>query len=79
VDFGLSEAEQARLYMALQLQAQQALETIRSRSEMAGLDQLSEDEINAEIQAERHEAANPPSLPSLSSSNTTPSSSASYL
>jgi AbrB family looped-hinge helix DNA binding protein len=59
VDFGLSEAEQARLYTALQLQAQQALETIRSRSDMAGLDQLSEDEINAEIQAERHEAANP--------------------
>jgi len=59
MDFGLSEAEKAQLFMALQLQAQQALETIRNQSEMAGLDQLGEDEINAEIQAVRDEAANP--------------------
>jgi hypothetical protein len=58
MDYGLSEAEKAQLYMALQLQAQQALETIRSQSEKAGLDQLSEDEINVEIQAVRDEAAN---------------------
>ena len=58
MDFGLSEAEKARLYMALQLQALQALETIRSQSQMAGLDQLSENEINAETQAVREEAAN---------------------
>jgi AbrB family looped-hinge helix DNA binding protein len=56
-DFGLSEAEKARLYSALQLQAQQALESIRAQSERAGLDQIGEDEIEAEIRAARDEIA----------------------
>ncbi len=56
-DYGLSEAEQISLYNALQLQAQQALETIRTVSEKAGAYRLSEDEIEAEIQAERDETS----------------------
>lgn len=56
-EFGLSEAEKTRLYNALQLQAQQALEAIRIQSEKAGFDQLSDDEIHAEIRAARDETA----------------------
>jgi AbrB family looped-hinge helix DNA binding protein len=58
-DFGLSEAEKAALYNALQLQAQQALETIRLQSEAAGLDRFSDEELNAEIQSARHADAGP--------------------
>ncbi len=58
-EYGLSESEKTTLYMALQLRAQQALETIRSQAEQAGLDKLTEQEIEAEIQAVRN--ANPDS------------------
>lgn len=50
-NFSLSFEEKATLFLALQLQAQQALESIRLQAERAGLNQLSEEEINAEIQA----------------------------
>lgn len=50
-NFGLSQAEKPTLLLALQLQAQQALETIRLQSEKASLNQLSQEEINAVIQA----------------------------
>jgi AbrB family looped-hinge helix DNA binding protein len=53
--FRLSEAEKTTFYLALQLQAQQALETIRQHSQRLGLDQLPEDEIEAEINDARHE------------------------
>ncbi len=58
-NFDLSEADKAALYNALQLQAQQALETIRLQSEAAGLDRLSDEEIDTEIQVARHAAAGP--------------------
>jgi len=57
-EFGLNEDEKTRLYQALQLQAQQALEMIRAHSEHAGIDLLDEAEIDAEIQAVRDEAPN---------------------
>lgn len=47
--FGLSEAEKTTLYLALQLQAQQSLETIRQHSQRLGLDRLTEAEIETEI------------------------------
>ncbi len=52
-EFDLSEAEKSTLYMALQLQAQKALETIRSQAEKAGLDRLTDQEIDVEIKAAR--------------------------
>ena len=55
VEFSLNEVEKSILYTALQLQAQQALETIRSQAEQGGLNQLSDTEIEAEIQAARHD------------------------
>jgi hypothetical protein len=58
--FGLSDDEKSTLFMVLQLQAQQALEAIRSQTEMLGQDRLSEDEIEAEIQAARLEASRSP-------------------
>ena len=59
-EFGLSDEEKSNLYMALQLQAQQALEAIRSQAEMAGQDQFSDDGIEAEVQAARNEASRSP-------------------
>lgn len=53
-EFGLTAEEKASLYQILQLRAQAALETIRASAEQKGLNQLSQDEINAEIQAARH-------------------------
>jgi hypothetical protein len=55
-EFGLSEAEKSTLFMALQLQAQKALETIRFQAEQARLDQLTDQEIEAEIDATRNAA-----------------------
>jgi AbrB family looped-hinge helix DNA binding protein len=54
-DFGLSEAEKVKIFSVLQLQAQQALESIRAQSERGGLDQISEEKIEADIQAVRNE------------------------
>jgi AbrB family looped-hinge helix DNA binding protein len=55
-EFGLSSAEQKSLYQALQLKAQAAVEAIRSSSESTGLSDLSEEDIEAEIQAARDES-----------------------
>jgi AbrB family looped-hinge helix DNA binding protein len=55
--YGLSADEKATLFIALQYQAQQALETMRAQAETGGLNQLSDEEINAEIQAVRDEAS----------------------
>jgi AbrB family looped-hinge helix DNA binding protein len=52
-EFGLAAEEKASLYQILQLRAQAALETIRASTEQKGLNRLSLDEINAEIQAAR--------------------------
>jgi AbrB family looped-hinge helix DNA binding protein len=51
--FRLSKAEKTTYYLALQLQAQQALETIRLHSERLGLDQTTEAEIEAEINEDK--------------------------
>ena len=56
-EFGLGMQEKAQLYLALQLQAEQALEEIRIQARATGADQLTDDEINAEIQAVRDEAS----------------------
>jgi AbrB family looped-hinge helix DNA binding protein len=53
LEYGLSEAEKSTLYMALQLQAQKALEDIRDQAEKAGLDKFTDQEIEAEIKAAR--------------------------
>jgi AbrB family looped-hinge helix DNA binding protein len=58
-DLGLSEDEIVRLYMALQLRAQQALETIRVQAEKSGLNDVSDEEVDREIQAARNEASRP--------------------
>lgn len=55
--FGLSAEDKADLFLALQLQAEQALEEIRVKAQMAGVDQLTDSEIAAEIQAARDEAS----------------------
>jgi AbrB family looped-hinge helix DNA binding protein len=56
-EFGLGAEEKAELFLALQLQAEQALEEIRAQAHATGADQLSDEEINAEIQAARVEAS----------------------
>jgi AbrB family looped-hinge helix DNA binding protein len=58
--FGLSDDEKSTLYMVLQLQAQQALEAIRNQAELPRQYQLSDDEIEAEIQDARNEASRSP-------------------
>jgi hypothetical protein len=55
--YGLSAEEKETLFLALQLQAQQALDTIRLEAKAAGLDQLTGEEIDVEIKAARDEAA----------------------
>jgi len=59
-EFALSDEEKTTLYMALQLQAQQALEAIRSQAERTAQDQLSDAEIETEIRAARNEASHSP-------------------
>jgi AbrB family looped-hinge helix DNA binding protein len=53
--FGLDETERALFYQFAQLRAQMALEAIRSAAEVNGAAQLSDEEIEAEIQAARRE------------------------
>ena len=55
--FGLTDEERLMTYQALQLQAQAAVESIRAQAEVSGLDQLSDEDIDKEIQAVRSEAA----------------------
>jgi hypothetical protein len=52
-EFGLETEEKAELFFVLQLQAEQALEEIRAQAQATGVDQLSDEEINAETQAVR--------------------------
>ena len=54
--YGLNTEEKAIFYQFLQLRAQMAIESIRTEAEMNGSEQLTEDEIEAEIQAARDEA-----------------------
>jgi len=56
--YGLNTEEKAIFYQALQLRAQMAIESIRTDAEVNGSEQLTEDEIEAEIQAARNEAKN---------------------
>ena len=53
--FGLDEKERALFYQFAQLRAQMALEAIRSAAEADGAARLSDEEIEAEIQAARRE------------------------
>jgi AbrB family looped-hinge helix DNA binding protein len=55
LSYGLSDEERALFYQVVQLRAQMALESIRSAAEASGTAQLSDDEIDAEIQAVRRE------------------------
>ena len=55
--FGLTDEERLMTYQALQLRAQAAVESIRTQAEVSGLDQLSDEDIDKEIQAVRSEAA----------------------
>jgi len=55
-EFNLTLEEKAELMLVLQLQAEQALEEIRTQAKAAGADHLSNEEINSEIQAARDEA-----------------------
>ncbi|NPV87725.1 MAG: AbrB/MazE/SpoVT family DNA-binding domain-containing protein [Anaerolineae bacterium] len=52
-EFGLTISETEMLYQALQLKAQLAVETIRSSTKSFGLDQITDEEIEAEIRAAR--------------------------
>jgi len=52
-EFDLSEEERKLLYQALQLKAQAAVEAIRSEAEETGQNDLTEEEIEAEIRAAR--------------------------
>jgi AbrB family looped-hinge helix DNA binding protein len=54
--YGLNTEEKAILYQFLQLRAQMAIESIRTEAEVSGSEQLTEDEIGAEIQVARNEA-----------------------
>jgi len=54
--YGLNTEEKAIFYQVLQLRAQMAIESIRTEAEVTGSEQLTEDEIEAEIQAARDEA-----------------------
>jgi hypothetical protein len=54
--YGLNTEEKAIFYQVLQLRAQMAIESIRIEAEGNGSEQLTEDEIEAEIQAARNEA-----------------------
>ena len=56
-EFGLTDQEGLMIYHALQLQAQAAVESIRTQAEVSGLNHMTDEEINAEIQAVRNEAA----------------------
>jgi AbrB family looped-hinge helix DNA binding protein len=56
--YGLNTEEKAIFYQVLQLRAQMAIESIRTEAEVNGSEQLTEDEIEAEIQAARNEAKN---------------------
>jgi AbrB family looped-hinge helix DNA binding protein len=52
-EFSLSEEERKLLYQALQLKAQAAVEAIRSMAETTGQNDLTEEDIEAEIRAAR--------------------------
>lgn len=56
-EFGLSSEERNALFQALQLKAQAAVEAIRSSAAETGLIDLTEEDIEAEIQAARDEAS----------------------
>lgn len=56
--YGLNTEEKAIFYQVLQLRAQMAIESIRTEAEVNGSEQLTEGEIEAEIQAARNEAKN---------------------
>jgi len=53
--YGLDDEERALLYQVVQLRAQIALESIRNAAETSGAAELSEDEIESEIQTARRE------------------------
>ena len=55
---GLSIDERTELFQLLQIHAMISIESIRKESEASGLDQLTEDEIDAEIQATRKDVSN---------------------
>ncbi len=55
-EFGLNKTEASDLFTILQLQAQKAVESIRSSAEQSGTSQLSDEEITAEIEAVRNES-----------------------
>ena len=56
-EFGITNEERLMIYQALQLQAQAAVESIRTQAEASGLNHMTDEEINTEIQAVRNEAA----------------------
>ena len=56
--YGLNTEEKAIFYQVLQLRAQMAIESIRTEAEVNGSEQLTDGEIEAEIQAARNEAKN---------------------
>jgi len=55
-EFKLSYAEKSLLFQALQLKAQAAVEAIRSAAEENGTSELTDEEIEAEIQNSRSES-----------------------
>jgi AbrB family looped-hinge helix DNA binding protein len=56
-EFGLSKGEQNVLYQALQLKAQAAVEAIRATAEVSGSGELTEEDIETEIQEVRKKAS----------------------
>jgi len=56
-EFRITNEERLMIYSALQLQAQAAVESIRTQGQVSGLNYMTDEEINTEKQAVRNEAA----------------------